>query len=164
MIRHVMRCYMQKVLRNGAKTVQRFAPETDIIFDENTGYSSAPKRVQQITRKTPPFLKHHVIGARLLLGKRAEGSAIRNVSKRVKAPRRIIVFGGPRVHYVGLDCDHFVVGRIDRLRDAAERYSDVCPLAKSVCYVEHVARRSCRGKKVLSRSGVADGETLPATH
>jgi hypothetical protein len=86
------------------------------------------------------------------------------MAKWVDASCRIIIFELIQCRRVRLDCDHLVFVRIDRLRDTAERYSDVCPLAESVSHIQHVARRTCSGKKVLSRSGIADGETLPATH
>src|SRR5262249_23427122 len=63
-----------------------------------------------------------------------------------------------------LDCDDFEFVRMDWFLNAAKSDRDVRPLAKGVGEIQHIAGRSCRWKKVLSRSRVADGETLAVIH
>src|SRR5580765_1791423 len=155
---------MENIFRDPLKVRQRFGPKTDIVFDENTRHAVEPEAVQQVARKTPPFLQHHVIGAGLLPGKRRECSAIKEVLPRIKPSCRVVVFRGTHGYPTRLDCNDFVLAGADGFAYAPKRYRDVCPLAERVGYIQDIARRPCRGKKVLSWSGIADREAFAAGH
>ena len=63
-----------------------------------------------------------------------------------------------------LQRDHLVFLGQNRFVDVSESDGDVCPLAKSIRQVQHVATGTCGGEKVLSWGSVEDGEALGATH